>query len=59
MKRIKKETEEDSRRWKDFPCSQIGRISSMKMAILLKEIYRFNEILSKVLMAFFIKREKS
>jgi hypothetical protein len=42
-KSLKKEIEE-LRRWKDLPCSWIGRINIVKMAILLKAIYRFNEI---------------
>jgi hypothetical protein len=32
-KPLKKETEEDYRRWKDLPCSWIGRINIVKMAI--------------------------
>jgi hypothetical protein len=31
-KPLKKEIEEDYRRWKDFPCSWIGRINIVKMA---------------------------
>jgi len=38
---VKKEIEEDLRRWKDLPCSWIGRINIVKMAILPKAIYRF------------------
>jgi hypothetical protein len=37
-KLLKKEIEEDSGRWKDLPCSWIGRINIGKMAILLKAI---------------------
>ena len=44
FKTLKKETEEDLRRWKDLPCSWIGRINRVKMAILPKAIYRFNAI---------------
>jgi hypothetical protein len=40
-KHLKKEIEEDNRRWKDLPCSWIGRINIVKMAILLKVIYMF------------------
>ena len=39
FKSLKKETGEDLRRWKDPPCSCIGRIDKVKMAILLKAIY--------------------
>jgi hypothetical protein len=33
-KLLKKDIEEDYRRWKDLPCSWIGRINIVKMAIL-------------------------
>ena len=46
FKFLKKEIE-DLRRWKDRPCSWIGRINIVKMAILLKAKYRFNAIPSK------------
>jgi hypothetical protein len=35
-KTLKKEIEKDTRRWKNFPCSWMGRIDTMKMAILPK-----------------------
>ena len=34
FKSLKKETEEDIRKWKDLPCSWIRRINIVKMAIL-------------------------
>jgi hypothetical protein len=37
----------DLRKWRDIPGSWIGRINVVKMAILSKEIYRFNAIPSK------------
>jgi hypothetical protein len=43
-KPLKKETQEDCRRWKDLLCSWIGRINIVKMATLPKEIYIFNAI---------------
>jgi hypothetical protein len=46
-KPLKKEIEEDSRRWKDLPCSWSGRISMVQMAPLPKAIYMFNAISSK------------
>ena len=42
-KTLKKEIV-DLRRWKDLPCSWIGRINIIKMAILPEVIYRFNAI---------------
>ena len=44
FKSVKKEIEESFRRWKDLPCSWIGRINIVKLAILPKAIYRFNAI---------------
>jgi hypothetical protein len=41
-KTLKKETEEDTRKSKDFSCSWIGIINIMKIAMLPKAIYRFN-----------------
>jgi hypothetical protein len=37
FKSLKKEIKEDLRRWKDLPCSWIGRINIVKMAILPKK----------------------
>jgi hypothetical protein len=59
FKSLKKEIEEDLRRWKDLPCSWIGRINIVKMAILLKPIQRVNAITIKIPNQFFIDLERT
>jgi hypothetical protein len=48
FKTLKKENEEDIRRWNDLPCLWISRINVVKTAILPKAINRFNAIPIKI-----------
>jgi hypothetical protein len=56
FKSLKKEIE-DHRRWKDLPCSWIGRINIVKMAIFSKAICRVNAIPIQIPNQFFTELE--
>ncbi|KAF0879077.1 LORF2 protein, partial [Crocuta crocuta] len=54
-RKLMKEIEEDTKKWKNIPCSWLRRINIVKMSLLPKATYTFNAIPINIAPAYFSK----
>ena len=57
-KTLMKEIKDNINRWRDIPCSWVGRINIVKTTILPNAVYRFSAISIKSLVVFFTELQQ-